>query len=192
MDRAGLHYTPLLYTSNAKIKVFFKKNFAWRGRSIDFSLWGNIIVQPHSTQITLFSVLWKPGSSLNSNHELFLCFSEKDEHQLEEAKRLKSEMLAALKARREALELKLKDKNELLKELCIKEGELTGTSAWPNKNLKNSRPKKLVKLNRPRLDTFFWQILTSFNIYRRLYGYVLWDKGPKINCFYYNQLILGP
>ena len=54
-------------------------------------------------------------------------FSEKDEQQLEEAKRLKSEMLAALKARREALELKLKEKNELLKELCIKEGELTGT-----------------------------------------------------------------
>ena len=53
-------------------------------------------------------------------------FSEKDEQQLEEAKRLKSEMLAALKARREALELKLKEKNELLKELCIKEGELTG------------------------------------------------------------------
>ena len=53
-------------------------------------------------------------------------FSEKDEQQLEEAKRLKSEMLAALKARREALELKLKEKNELLKELGIKEGELTG------------------------------------------------------------------
>ena len=35
-------------------------------------------------------------------------------------------MLAALKARREALELKLKEKNDLLKELCIKEGELTG------------------------------------------------------------------
>ena len=52
--------------------------------------------------------------------------SEKEEHQLEEAKRLKSEMLAALKARREALELKLKEKNDLLKELCIKEGELTG------------------------------------------------------------------
>lgn len=53
--------------------------------------------------------------------------SEKlEEHQIEEAKRLKSEMLAALKARREALELKLKEKNELLKELCIKEGELTG------------------------------------------------------------------
>ena len=53
--------------------------------------------------------------------------SEKlEDHQLEEAKRLKSEMLAALKARREALELKLKEKNDLLKELCIKEGELTG------------------------------------------------------------------
>ena len=34
------------------------------------------------------------------------------------------EMLAALKARREALESKLKEKNRLLKELCIKEGDL--------------------------------------------------------------------
>ena len=48
------------------------------------------------------------------------------EEQIEEAKRLKVEMLAALKARREALEAKLKEKNALLKELCIKEGELTG------------------------------------------------------------------
>ena len=52
--------------------------------------------------------------------------SEKTEEQIEEAKRLKVEMLAALKARREALEAKLKEKNVLLKELCIKEGELTG------------------------------------------------------------------
>ncbi len=36
------------------------------------------------------------------------------------------EMVAALKARREALEDKLKEKEKLLKELCIKEGELTG------------------------------------------------------------------
>ena len=48
------------------------------------------------------------------------------DEQLEEAKRLKVEMLAALKARREALDAKLKEKNALLKELCIKEGELTG------------------------------------------------------------------
>ena len=48
------------------------------------------------------------------------------EEQIEEAKRLKVEMLAALKARREALDAKLKEKNALLKELCIKEGELTG------------------------------------------------------------------
>ena len=48
------------------------------------------------------------------------------EEQLEEAKRLKVEMLAALKARREALESKVKEKNALLKELCVKEGELTG------------------------------------------------------------------
>ena len=52
--------------------------------------------------------------------------NEKTEEQIEEAKRLKVEMLAALKARREALDAKLKEKNSLLKELCIKEGELTG------------------------------------------------------------------
>ena len=51
---------------------------------------------------------------------------QKTEEQIEEAKRLKVEMLAALKARREALDAKLKEKNTLLKELCIKEGELTG------------------------------------------------------------------
>ncbi len=33
------------------------------------------------------------------------------------------EMLAALKARREALESKMKEKKRLLKELCIKEGK---------------------------------------------------------------------
>lgn len=46
--------------------------------------------------------------------------------QKEEAKRAKMEMVAALKARRDALEAKLKEKNKLLKDLCIKEGELTG------------------------------------------------------------------
>ena len=35
-------------------------------------------------------------------------------------------MVVALKARREALEEKLKEKKVLLKELCLKEGELTG------------------------------------------------------------------
>ena len=54
------------------------------------------------------------------------CQQPQSEEQIEEAKRLKVEMLAALKARREALEAKLKEKNALLKELCIKEGELTG------------------------------------------------------------------
>ena len=34
------------------------------------------------------------------------------------------EMLAALKARREALDSKMKEKKKLLKELCIKEGEI--------------------------------------------------------------------
>lgn len=48
------------------------------------------------------------------------------QQQSEEAKRARMEMVAALKARKEALEAKLKDKQKLLKELCIKEGELTG------------------------------------------------------------------
>jgi hypothetical protein len=46
--------------------------------------------------------------------------------QKEEAKRAKMEMVAALKARRDALEAKLKEKQKILKDLCIKEGELTG------------------------------------------------------------------
>ena len=44
----------------------------------------------------------------------------------EVARRARQEMVAALKARREALEEKLKEKKVLLKELCLKEGELTG------------------------------------------------------------------
>ena len=44
----------------------------------------------------------------------------------EDAKRAKAEMVAALKARREALEEKLREKKAMLKEICIKEGELTG------------------------------------------------------------------
>jgi len=48
------------------------------------------------------------------------------EEMTEETRRARAEMVAALKARKEALEEKLKDKNSLLKELCIKEGELTG------------------------------------------------------------------
>ncbi len=38
-------------------------------------------------------------------------------------RRARMEMLAALKARREALESKMKEKKRLLKELCIKEGK---------------------------------------------------------------------
>ena len=48
------------------------------------------------------------------------------EQQSEEARRARLEMVAALKARREALDDKLKEKLKQLKELCIKEGELTG------------------------------------------------------------------
>jgi hypothetical protein len=49
------------------------------------------------------------------------------EHELtEDAKRAKAEMVAAMKARREALEEKVREKRALLKEICIKEGELTG------------------------------------------------------------------
>jgi len=44
----------------------------------------------------------------------------------ETAKRARAEMVAALKARREALEGKLREKRAVLKEICIKEGELTG------------------------------------------------------------------
>ena len=51
---------------------------------------------------------------------------EPDTELTEEARRARMEMVAALKARREALEAKLKEKKALLKEVCLKEGELTG------------------------------------------------------------------
>ena len=51
---------------------------------------------------------------------------EQDTELAEEARRARQEMVIALKARREALEEKLKEKKSLLKELCLKEGELTG------------------------------------------------------------------
>ena len=54
-------------------------------------------------------------------------FVNNQENELtEDAKRAKAEMVAALKARREALEEKAREKRALLKEICIKEGELTG------------------------------------------------------------------
>ena len=52
--------------------------------------------------------------------------AEADGELAEEARRARQEMVIALKARREALEEKLKEKKCLLKELCLKEGELTG------------------------------------------------------------------
>lgn len=39
-------------------------------------------------------------------------------------------MLAALKARKDALESKLKEKRKLLKELCIKEGMTFFMNVW--------------------------------------------------------------
>ena len=51
---------------------------------------------------------------------------EQESELAEEARRARQEMVIALKARREALEEKLKEKKSLLKELCLKEGELTG------------------------------------------------------------------
>ncbi len=60
------------------------------------------------------------GASSNNNS------AEQEQQQSEESKRAKMEMVAALKARREALEAKLQEKQALLKDLCIKEGELTG------------------------------------------------------------------
>uniref|UniRef100_A0A0K2UBC2 FERM domain-containing protein n=1 Tax=Lepeophtheirus salmonis TaxID=72036 RepID=A0A0K2UBC2_LEPSM len=49
-----------------------------------------------------------------------------EENVSEETRRARIEMLSALRARREALDSKLKEKTKLLKELCLKEGELTG------------------------------------------------------------------
>lgn len=63
------------------------------------------------------------GSTLSGSRILT---EETMKEQSEEAKRARMEMIAALKARREALEAKLKDKEKQLKEICIKEGELTG------------------------------------------------------------------
>ena len=80
----------------------------------------------HSLALTASKVSLKPGSASTTTTSTNNTSAEKTEEQLEEAKRLKVEMLAALKARREALDAKLKEKNALLKELCIKEGELTG------------------------------------------------------------------
>ena len=84
----------------------------------------------HSLALTASKVSLKPASISTMSTvdgKTGIAAAEKpSEEQLEEAKRLKVEMLAALKARREALESKVKEKNALLKELCVKEGELTG------------------------------------------------------------------
>jgi len=62
-----------------------------------------------------------------SSHSLAVSGSlASTEAETEESRRAKAEMAAALKARKEALEERLKEKNSQLKELCIKEGELTG------------------------------------------------------------------
>jgi len=69
-------------------------------------------------------------SRSGSTHSLAVSGSglsvETDPEQSEETRRARMEMLQALKARREALVAKLEEKNKILKELCIKEGELTG------------------------------------------------------------------
>ena len=80
----------------------------------------------HSLALTASKVSLKPSSaSTTTGGAVSNSSTEKPtEEQIEEAKRLKVEMLAALKARREALDAKLKEKNALLKELCIKEGEV--------------------------------------------------------------------
>ena len=62
------------------------------------------------------------ASLAHNNHHV----GDLDGELAEEARRARQEMVAALKARREALEEKLKEKKVLLKELCLKEGELTG------------------------------------------------------------------
>ena len=67
-------------------------------------------------------------SRSGSTHSLAISgsLSVEDPEQSEETRRARLEMVAALKARREALISKLEEKNKILKELCIKEGELTG------------------------------------------------------------------
>ena len=66
----------------------------------------------HSLALTASKVSLKPGSaSTTTTSSTNNTSAEKTEEQLEEAKRLKVEMLAALKARREALDAKLKEKN---------------------------------------------------------------------------------
>ncbi|QQP56060.1 Uncharacterized protein FKW44_000607 [Caligus rogercresseyi] len=52
--------------------------------------------------------------------------SKSDEEVSEETRLARMEMLTALRARREALDSKVREKTKLLKELCLKEGELTG------------------------------------------------------------------
>ena len=66
------------------------------------------------------------GSSHSVTVSGSLASHEHDTELTEEARRARLEMVAALKARREALEEKLKEKKALLKEVCLKEGELTG------------------------------------------------------------------
>ena len=81
-----------------------------------------------SSRTSSMSNLSRSGStnSLAISGSLSIGDGAVDPEQQEETRRARMEMLAALKARREALDSKLKEKNRLLKELCIKEGELTG------------------------------------------------------------------
>ena len=81
-----------------------------------------------SSRTSSMSNLSRSGStnSLAISASLSMGDGPVDPEQQEETRRARMEMLAALKARREALDSKLKEKNKLLKELCIKEGELTG------------------------------------------------------------------
>ena len=69
-------------------------------------------------------------SLTGSSHSLGVSGSinshEQDTELTEDSKRARAEMIAALKARRDALEEKMREKRAMLKEICIKEGELTG------------------------------------------------------------------
>lgn len=66
------------------------------------------------------------GSSHSLGVSTSLNSHDQEQELNEDAKRARAEMVTALKARREALEEKLREKRAVLKELCIKEGELTG------------------------------------------------------------------
>ena len=85
-------------------------------------------------------------------------------------------MVVALKARREALEEKLKEKKTLLKELCLKEGELTGELP-PEIPLSPGEPLPVIRK----------RIGTEFQISEKFFTKV---RGSEAECEQLTQLEL--